>query len=339
MKNLISILVLFFSFSPLAKDFCEVYPEASSCETNSQSMTLSEIDALMTQLSSCWVPRLGASMEDRRGDSMEDSWFVKLNMKLQRNGRIYENTLQIVDTNIPDGPIHESAIHTFSNPACIPLKLPEKKYNSWKDLTVTFGPTMMKENISAEKKDSREIYAEIKKDFCEMNPDASTCSTKESDEMKENISAEKKDFCEIYLDSPLCSTSSTKADDLKDRAVFCYDENKRFKPRSKTFYDLVAVAFGIEFVSENEAIIYHEGNYYPRRSERTYYLARPYTVSVSDLNGEEIFFIDRQNLEITYMRMYGQKNSWKNYHCEITHPQELLKLFDDRFKKFKTNLL
>ena len=299
MKNLISILVLFFSFSPLAKDFCEVYPQASSCETNSQSMTLSEIDALMTQLSSCWVPRLGASMEDRRGDSMEDSWFIKLNMKLQRNGRIYENTLQIVDTNIPDGPIHESAIHTFSNPACIPLKLPEKKYNSWKDLTVTFGPTMMKENISAEKKD----------------------------------------FCEIYLDSPLCSTSSTKADDLKDRAVFCYDENKRFKPRSKTFYDLVAVAFGIEFVSENEAIIYHEGNYYPRSSKRAYYLARPYTVSVSDLNGEEIFFIDRQNLEITDMRMYGQKNSWKNYHCEITHPQELLKLFDDRFKKFKTNLL
>ena len=37
------------------KDFCEIYPDASSCKTNSESMTLSEMDTLLAQLKSCCI--------------------------------------------------------------------------------------------------------------------------------------------------------------------------------------------------------------------------------------------------------------------------------------------
>ena len=74
---------------------------------------------------------------------------VKIGAKVKQNKKILENSVRIIDTNISKsnsfyGPITESAMRTLLNPECIPLKLPEKKYNLWKNLTITFDHSIMR---------------------------------------------------------------------------------------------------------------------------------------------------------------------------------------------------
>ena len=104
-------------------------------------LSISEIDLLRQQLSSCWIAPAGAVIAK--------GMIVKISAKLQKNRRIYDNSVRIVDTNISKsnsfyGPITESAMRTLLNPDCIPLKLPENKYNLWKNLTITFDYSIMK---------------------------------------------------------------------------------------------------------------------------------------------------------------------------------------------------
>ena len=104
-------------------------------------LSISEIDLLRQQLTSCWIAPAGAVIE--RG------MFVKISAKIQQNRKIYNESVRIIDTNISNtnpfyGPITESAMRTLLNPDCIPLKLPEKKYNLWKNLTITFDYSIMK---------------------------------------------------------------------------------------------------------------------------------------------------------------------------------------------------
>ena len=104
-------------------------------------LSISEIDLLRQQLSSCWIAPAGAVIEK--------GMVVKISAKLQQNRKIYNDSVRIIDTNISKsnpfyGPITESAMRTLLNPDCIPLKLPEKKYNLWKNLTITFDYSIMK---------------------------------------------------------------------------------------------------------------------------------------------------------------------------------------------------
>ena len=112
---------------------------------NSESMILSisEIDLLRQQLSSCWNAPAGAEIE--RGMK------VSISAKVRQNMRVFENSVRIVDTNISKsstvyGPITESAMRTLLNPDCIPLKLPEDKYELWKNLTMKFDYSIMRGN-------------------------------------------------------------------------------------------------------------------------------------------------------------------------------------------------
>ena len=108
-------------------------------KSNKQEMQLSisEVDLLVQQLTSCWVSPAGAVIEK--------GMFVKISAKFKKNKTIIENSLRIVDTNISEGdPMIESAMRTLLNPECSPLKLPEDKYNLWKNLTITFDYNMMK---------------------------------------------------------------------------------------------------------------------------------------------------------------------------------------------------
>ena len=74
---------------------------------------------------------------------------VVISVKVHRNRSVIENSVRIVDTNIAKSntfyePITESAMRTFFNPECNPLKLPLDKFNLWKDLTITFDHSIMK---------------------------------------------------------------------------------------------------------------------------------------------------------------------------------------------------
>ena len=105
------------------------------------TLSISEIDLLRQQLSSCWNAPAGAVIEK--------GMKVKISAKIQQNKRVIENSVRIVDTNIAKsnafyGPITESAMRTLLKPECTPLKLPEGKFNLWKNLTITFDYSIMK---------------------------------------------------------------------------------------------------------------------------------------------------------------------------------------------------
>ena len=104
-------------------------------------LSISEIDLLRQQLSSCWNAPAGAEIE--RGMK------VSISAKVRQNMRVFENSVRIVDTNISKsnpfyGPITDSAMRTLLNPECTPLKLPINKYKLWKNLTITFDYSIMK---------------------------------------------------------------------------------------------------------------------------------------------------------------------------------------------------
>ena len=114
-------------------------------EKNSEvaQLSISEIDLVLQQLSKCFIAPAGAEIKK--------NMFVKISAKIQPNRKVYENSIRIVDTNISKsnpvyGPITESAMRTLLNPECIPLKLPEEKYDLWKNLTMKFDYSIMRGN-------------------------------------------------------------------------------------------------------------------------------------------------------------------------------------------------
>ena len=107
---------------------------------NSQ-LTISEYDLLVQQLASCWSPPAGAKIEN---------WMiVSISANINKDARVFQDSVRIIDTNISKDnpfykPITESAVRTFFNPECNPLKLPKDKYDLWKKLTITFDHSIMK---------------------------------------------------------------------------------------------------------------------------------------------------------------------------------------------------
>ena len=104
-------------------------------------LSISEIDLLKQQLSSCWSAPAGAVIKK--------GMVVKVSAQIKRDKKALDTSIHITDTNISQsnpfyGPITESAMRTLLNPDCNPLKLPADKYNLWKNLTLTFDYSIMK---------------------------------------------------------------------------------------------------------------------------------------------------------------------------------------------------
>ena len=100
-------------------------------ENNENSvLSISEIDLLIQQLSSCWIAPAGAVIPDNT--------IIKISASLSRNMEVFSETIRIADTNLSKsnpfyGPITDSK-KTLLNPECTPLKLPKEKYETWKNL-------------------------------------------------------------------------------------------------------------------------------------------------------------------------------------------------------------
>ena len=74
---------------------------------------------------------------------------IKISAKIKPDRHVLDGSVRIIDTNIPKSNrfyyvITESALRTLMNPKCNPLKLPEDKYDLWKNLTITFDHSNMK---------------------------------------------------------------------------------------------------------------------------------------------------------------------------------------------------
>ena len=122
----------------IKKETQEVVEEEEGAE-----LTISEIDLVYQQITRCFISPSGIKIDPTH--------YVKVAAKIQKNRRVIRNSIEIVATNIPKsnpiyGPITESAMRTLLNPDCSPLKLPEDKYSSWDDLTLTFDYSMMRGN-------------------------------------------------------------------------------------------------------------------------------------------------------------------------------------------------
>jgi hypothetical protein len=105
------------------------------------NLSISEIDLVLQQLSMCFIAPLGSEIDK--------STFVKISAKILPNRRVIQNSIRIVDTNIDInnpfyGPLTRSSMNTFLNPDCVPLKLPEEKYDLWRNITLTFDYSIMK---------------------------------------------------------------------------------------------------------------------------------------------------------------------------------------------------
>ncbi len=103
-----------------------------------ERMTMSEEDALRTQLESCWNVPIGAKdVED-----MSVSIFMVINRdRTLQSARIVDEARYNSDPVFRA--VADSALRAVRNPKCSPFDLPPDKYNIWNNTTVTFNPKDM----------------------------------------------------------------------------------------------------------------------------------------------------------------------------------------------------
>ncbi len=101
-------------------------------------LTLSELDAIRSQISRCWNVPVGAM-------NAEDL-IVEIRVHVNPDGTIRK--ARIMDTDrMQSDPFFrtaaESAYRAVVNPRCSPLRLPPEKYELWKVFTLSFNPKEM----------------------------------------------------------------------------------------------------------------------------------------------------------------------------------------------------
>lgn len=95
------------------------------------AMTMTELDALRTQIQRCWNPPIGA-----RG---AEDLLVRIGMSLNRDGSVAGNP-EILNSS--PNPFFQAAADSARRAVlrCQPYNLPVEKYDTWRDIRVTFDP-------------------------------------------------------------------------------------------------------------------------------------------------------------------------------------------------------
>ncbi len=102
------------------------------------TLTLSEMDAIRSQISRCWNVPVGAKDAE---DLVVD---IKVHVNPDgtiRKARILDSERMKRDTFFRTAA--ESAYRAVINPRCSPLRLPPEKYEQWKTFTLSFNPKEM----------------------------------------------------------------------------------------------------------------------------------------------------------------------------------------------------
>ena len=104
----------------------------------SDVLSMSEQDALRQQLAGCWNINPG----------LMNAQDLAVEVKITVNPDRTVGSVKIVDQGRYNSDtffraMADSALRAVQNPRCSPLRLPEDKYNLWKDMTVVFDPKEM----------------------------------------------------------------------------------------------------------------------------------------------------------------------------------------------------
>lgn len=103
-----------------------------------EQLTVSDIDALRQQLGTCWNVFAGAA--EAEDLSVEIRLIINADRTVQ-NATIVDMARYNSDDHYRA--VAESALRAVRDPRCSPLKLPEGKYNLWRDTIVNFNPKDM----------------------------------------------------------------------------------------------------------------------------------------------------------------------------------------------------
>jgi len=119
------------------KDDDKVVEEEKDIEEVSlgEKLTISEKDAIRRQFYRCWIVPAGAK-------DLKDL-FVSVKIKLDREGNVISSKL-INKNRLNESFFRaaaESALRAVNHPECKKLKVPEKKYKTWKEIILDFDPS------------------------------------------------------------------------------------------------------------------------------------------------------------------------------------------------------
>jgi hypothetical protein len=104
----------------------------------SDTLSMSEMDALRQQLAGCWNIMAGA--ENAQDLAVEVRVVINQDRSVA-SAEIVDKARYANDTFFRT--MAESAIRAVKNPRCSPLRLPPDKYNLWNKMTIVFDPKEM----------------------------------------------------------------------------------------------------------------------------------------------------------------------------------------------------
>ncbi len=103
-----------------------------------KQLLVSEADALRQQLSQCWSIQAGARYAE--------DLVVEIRLTVNRDRTVQNAVIQDRYRYNADPAFRaaaDSAVRAVLSPMCTPLRLPEEKYDGWKDIIVSFDPKDM----------------------------------------------------------------------------------------------------------------------------------------------------------------------------------------------------
>ena len=102
-----------------------------------EKLTISEKDAIRRQFYSCWIVPAGAK-------NIKD-YKVSIKLRLDVNGEVTSSNLTNSLKNADPfyRTLAESAVRAVNHPDCKKLKVPKRKYDTWKEMILDFDPSLM----------------------------------------------------------------------------------------------------------------------------------------------------------------------------------------------------